>query len=44
VATFFMLCPEKRAAAAVMCNLQRAKLQPLCRRLLEQAIEASAGG
>jgi CubicO group peptidase (beta-lactamase class C family) len=44
VATFFMLCPEKRAAAAVMCNLQRAKLQPLCLHLLEQAIQESAGG
>jgi CubicO group peptidase (beta-lactamase class C family) len=39
VATFFMLCPEKHAAAAVMCNLQHAKLQPLCRRLLELAMQ-----
>lgn len=39
VATFFMLCPEKHAAAAVMCNLQRANLQSLCLYLIEQAIE-----
>lgn len=39
VATFFMLCPKKHAAAAVMCNLQHAKLQPLCLHLLEQAMK-----
>jgi len=38
VATFFMLCPEKHVAAAVMCNLQHATLQPLCLQLLEQAM------
>jgi CubicO group peptidase (beta-lactamase class C family) len=43
VATFFMLCPDKHVAAAVMCNLQHAKLQPLCRRLLDAAMDESAG-
>jgi CubicO group peptidase (beta-lactamase class C family) len=36
VATLFLLCPEKHIAAAVMCNLQGAKLQPLCLQLLDQ--------
>ena len=37
VSTFFMLCPEKHTAAAVMCNLQNADLRALCLQLLEQA-------
>jgi CubicO group peptidase (beta-lactamase class C family) len=42
VSTYFLLCPEKHTAAAVMCNLQGAKLQPLCLELLDAASKVSA--
>jgi CubicO group peptidase (beta-lactamase class C family) len=42
VSTYFMLCPEKGTAAAVMCNLQNADLRALCLQLLEQADAKSA--
>lgn len=41
VSTYFLMCPEKHTAAAVMCNLQGAKLQPLCLELLDAASDLS---
>jgi CubicO group peptidase (beta-lactamase class C family) len=41
VSTMYMLCPEKHAAVAVMCNLQNAKLQSLCQQLLDEAMRKS---
>ena len=45
VSTYFLLCPTKHTAAAVMCNLQDADLKSLCSKLLEQAanIDSTAG-
>ena len=42
VSTYFLLCPEKHIAAAVMCNLQGQKLQTLCLQLLDQAKEVES--
>lgn len=37
VSTYFMLCPERNTAAAVMCNLYGHKLQSACFQLLDVA-------
>jgi CubicO group peptidase (beta-lactamase class C family) len=39
VSTMMMLYPKRHTAAAVMCNLQHSKLEPLCRKLLERAAD-----
>ncbi|MEX2172148.1 MAG: serine hydrolase [Pirellulales bacterium] len=37
VSTFYVLCPERRAAVALMCNLQGAPLEPLIMNVLALA-------